>query len=128
LCSLSMFRRITSLNWYDIPNLQREARYFVKIPLHHYSSNNMSYIISNCRWQTVKGAEWKELLLFRDDKRLPSHTNISGSINVSVSSFYHTIMTRHSKLHYTTSPNKFECQNKNKNIQTFRSKNTKIIV
>jgi len=35
----------------------------------------LSYTISNCRWQTVKGAEWKELLLFRDDKRLPSHTN-----------------------------------------------------
>ena len=94
MCSLSIFRRITTLNWYDIRNLHREARYLVKIPLHHYSSNNMSYTISNCRWQTVKGDEWKELLLFRDDKRLPDHTNISGSINVSVSSFYHTIMTQ----------------------------------
>jgi len=94
------------LKWYDIHNLQIEARYLVKISLHHHSRNNVSYITDNCKSQTVEGTERKELL-FRDDKRLHIHTNISESINQSISSFCHTILRSHSKLHYIIAPTKF---------------------
>lgn len=84
LCSLSVFGRITTLKWYDIRNLH-EKREGIWLRSHYII---IQAIICHILWITAD-----DRLLFRDEKRLPSHTNISGSINVSVSSCYHTILS-----------------------------------